>query len=149
MATQLLNTLHIHADDVPFVEVMPGLEIRVLHARPDEHFVVTEFRGAPGCRSGLHRHVTPAYAFTSAGQWGHDEEFEYHTGSYIFETPGDIHQYLNGPEAAQVYFLDTGDTELIDEGTLEVTGIMGLADKVDRYFEACEQAGLSRPNILR
>lgn len=144
-----LRTLHIHADDLPFVDYMPGLELRYLQARPEENISVVELRAAPGAMTGLHRHAAPVFGITTRGQWGHDTSYEYRPGSYIFETPGVVHRFMNGPEITQAYFISTGAYEPIDAETLEVVGATTMQDGVTAYFEACEAAGHPRPNILR
>jgi 2,4'-dihydroxyacetophenone dioxygenase len=154
-----LSTLHIHAADVPWVSQavasqsgkieVPGVESRVLHARPDEGFVVSSVRAGPGVVSALHRHIGPSFAYTIKGAWGHDTTYAYRADTYVFETPGVIHRFYSGHEpVTEVIFVVYATLELIDPESMEVTATATPRDVVDGYFAMCEAAGLPRPNIL-
>jgi 2,4'-dihydroxyacetophenone dioxygenase len=149
----LLKSLHVDSEAVPWV-VEPGLrtakvEMRVLHARPDEELYVTQVRAHPGSESSLHRHRGQAFAFTTKGMWGHDRTYPYRPGVYTYEMPGLVHQFLNGTEVSEVFFVSQGAVEFLNPAAIdEVVGTLTAADVVRGYFEACENAGLTRPNIL-
>lgn len=152
------KTLHIRADDVPWViqpggtvdeGYQPAVATRVLHSRPRDSFIVAQIRAEPGATTALHRHKAPAMGFTEQGAWGHDHNFSYRPGVYLFETPGVLHRFINGPETSVVTFLHTGDIEFVDVESRETTAILALDDIVRGYFEACEEAGFDRPNILQ
>jgi quercetin dioxygenase-like cupin family protein len=149
-----LTTLHIHGDDVPWVQIghieKGSVEMRVLHAPVSGEFLVTQARVGPGVVSSLHRHIGPAFAYTTLGRWGHDDTYAYRPGTYVFETPGVLHRFYSGQEPiTEVTFVSYATLEFIDPDTLEVIGTETPADPVRRYFEACEEAGLPRPNVLR
>lgn len=148
-ARQIDRTLHLASEDIPWVALSEDSELRVLHARPEEEFLATQFRAHPGAEHSLHRHTAPVFGFTSKGAWGHNRNYEYRPGSYIFETPGVAHKFLNGPGVSEVFFVAHGTIEFIDPATNEVSGSMTLAQMVDAYMAGCEKAGLPRPNILR
>lgn len=144
----LARTLHLAPDDLPWVPVGPGTELRIFHARPDEGFVATHFRAAPNAEQGLHRHLAPVFGYTIAGAWGHDRKYEYRPGTYVFETPGVVHQFLNGPGESEVFFINHGDLEFIDPSGKEVVRTFTLKDMVATYLSGCEELGKPRPNIL-
>jgi quercetin dioxygenase-like cupin family protein len=148
MQDALAETLHIATDDLPWVEISPGFEMRVVHARVDDGWVVTQIRAQPGVQQGWHRHRNNAFGYTTAGAWGHDENFEYRPGTYLFETPGVVHRFLNGPEVTEATFITFSDTEFVDLETNEVTSVVGLSDLVNAYLGGCEQRGLPRPRFL-
>src|SRR3546814_9309748 len=104
MEKELQKTLHLDSNDLPYAEVEDGIEFRILHARPEEGYYVTQLRVQPGYVGGLHKHSFSqgASGFTLKGAWGHDEQYLYRPGTYIFETPGVIHQLLNGPEESEI-----------------------------------------------
>jgi len=140
------STLHISDTDVPWIESAPGFEFRILQARLDDPLVVNELRAQPGVESPLHRHDTPVLAWTIEGAWGHDRRYLYRPGTYVYETPGVVHRFLNGPEVTVALFIQTGDLVNLEDGD---TGVLKtLAQRVSWYFEACETAGLPRPNVL-
>jgi hypothetical protein len=146
--TEVLKTLHIRVDEVPFVEVFPGVEHRVLQFRPENDLMVSELRAQPGASTSLHRHLAPVLGWTTQGAWGHDRTYSYRPESYIFETPGVLHQFLNGPELTRALYVTLGESELVDPESGEVTYRATLPDQFTGYLEACEAAGLPRPNVL-
>ena len=143
-----LSTLHIHSEDIPWVEFFDGVAVRILHARPSEDFVVTQIKAQPGAESGLHRHLKPVFGWTVSGHWGHDRNYEYRPGTYIFEPQGIIHKFLAGSEPVNAVFISHGTLEQIDPETLEVTQSISPAEYVEHYLTACEKAGHGRPPIL-
>lgn len=147
-ATDTLKTMHISCDDVPYVEMEAGLEYRMLQARPCENLAVTQIRAQPYASSQLHRHVAPVLGYTTMGSWGHDRSFEYGPGSYIYETPGVLHRFLNGPELTEALFISLGDMEYVDPETGEVIQSLSAETMVVAYLEGCEAAGRPRPNVL-
>jgi quercetin dioxygenase-like cupin family protein len=145
-----LWTSHINIEDVPFINTgVPGMEMRLLHYREDEEMSATQLRAAPFTVSGKHVHLAPAHAYTIAGSWGHDHNYEYVRGTYIFEPIGVVHQFFSGPEPVDAFFVAYGESQWIDEETGEVGGSIGIAAQVAHYFQQCEEQGLPRPNILR
>jgi quercetin dioxygenase-like cupin family protein len=144
-----LWTAHLNVKDVPWVESAPGMELRVVHYREDAQMLATQLRAAPGATSDKHRHLGPAHAFTTAGSWGHDDDYEYVPGSYIFEPVGVVHRFFGGPDGAEAFFLTYGESEWIDEETGEVAGALGARALAEQYFQLCEEQGLPRPNVLR
>src|SRR5690606_41087266 len=63
-------------------------------------------------------------------------------GTYIFETPGVIHQFINGPTVTEAVFVSTGDLELIDPESLELAGAATPAQILDQYVAKCEAIGV-------
>lgn len=147
MDRELLKTLHVHTDELPFVEFTPGTQTRLLQVRPSEGLVVTHIRAQPGAMSALHRHPEPVYGWTVAGQWGHDHQYLYRPGTYIFETPGVIHQFINGPTVTEAVFISTGELELIDPDTLELVASATPSQIGEQYVAKCEAIGVT-PKLL-
>jgi hypothetical protein len=147
-AAEVLKTLHIRVDEVPFVDVAEGLRMRILQFRPEASLLVEELEAQPGAESALHRHLAPVLGWTTTGAWGHDRSYSYRPDSYIFETPGVVHQFLNGPAITRALYIEFGDTELIDPGSGAVVSIAALSSRLPGYLETCEEAGLPRPNVL-
>jgi quercetin dioxygenase-like cupin family protein len=145
----LARTLHLDVGDVPWTPSGPGTELRVLHARPEESFIALQYRAQPGAETPLHRHKGLAFGFTIRGHWGHDRQYLYRPGTYLFETPEVVHQFLNGPEVTEAYFVNHGDLEMLDADGHEVAARFTITDMMNSYFQACESAEVTRPNILR
>ena len=149
MAQALARTLHLATDQIPWVPAgIEGSEQRLIHSCPDEGFVVTQLRAQPGIASGLHRHHAGVLAYTLKGAWGHDRRFEYTPGTYIFETPGVLHRFLNGPQVSEVLFINFSVIEMVDPSSKAVIATITPQDTANAYFEKCEELGISRPNVL-
>jgi hypothetical protein len=102
-----------------------------------------------GLGGTLHRHGGPVYGFTSEGRWGHDTNFDYRRGTYVYEVPGIIHRFMSGSDGpVQAFFVEYGGIEAIDEESFEPIVMLGVKERVALYFDSCEAAGLPRPNIL-
>lgn len=149
MAKELKKTLHIHSDELPWVQTCPGLESRFLQARVKDDFYVTQLRAQPGAVTALHRHPVQRGigGFTLKGAWGHDKRYLYRPGTYIFETPGVVHQFFNGPEVTEVVFFGEGISEFVNPGTLEVTSRVTAEMALQQYLDYCEERGV-KPHYL-
>jgi 2,4'-dihydroxyacetophenone dioxygenase len=143
-----LTTFHMHSDDIPWIEFLDGVSVRILHARLEDGVVVTQIRARPGAESGLHRHLGPVFGWTNSGQWGHNRDYEYRPGTYIFEPPGVIHKFLAGSEPVDAVYISHGTLEQIDPQTLEVTQTITPEAYVANYLAACDKAGIARPDIF-
>ncbi len=149
IAAELKKTLHINSEALPWVPMTAGLEQRVLQARPEVDWYVTQLRAQPFAQTRLHRHATARGigGFTLKGRWGHDKQYLYHPGVYIYETPGVVHQFFNGPEVSEVLFFGEGLTEFIDADTLDVSGVLTSEDQMAGYLERCQEQGIE-PRFL-
>ena len=144
----IVNTLHARFEDYPFVNLAPGIEIKLVHARLSQNLTVIQMRVQPFAKTGLHRHLAPQYGLTTMGAWGHDpHEFLYRPNSYICEPVGEIHRFHNGPDVSEAYFIRTGETESFDDKG-QLTGRQNAEGFLKIYLERCEAAGLRRPSIL-
>jgi 2,4'-dihydroxyacetophenone dioxygenase len=121
--TRAEGTLHIDAASQPYVEMEPGLEYRLLHVRASDQLVVTQIRAQPFAVSKLHRHLAPVFGLTQSGVWGHDDQYLYRPGTYVYETPGVLHRFMNGPQVTEATFISLGDMEYVDAASMSVTGV--------------------------
>ena len=144
-------TLHVATDDLPWGTTAPGFETRMIHCNLEEGFSVNQIRVQPGVEQGWHRHEAPIFAYTTAGAWGHNRKYEYRPGTYVFETPGVVHRFLNGPEVTEAFFISTGhaDAQFLDMTSGDVIRTVTQADLLEFYLHACEELGIPRPNVLR
>lgn len=143
------KTLEIDADTVPYVALEGGLEFRLLQVRPEERLVVSQVRAAPNAVSRLHRHRRAVYGYTTRGAWGHDDTVPYRPGTYVYETPGVVHRFVNGGAETEAVFISHGDMEYLDPDTLQVADVITPEVMLEAYLSKCADAGLPRPGILR
>ena len=150
MAKELDKTLHLDTEELPYVTTGPGMEVRMIHARPEDDFFVTQLRAAPNCSSGLHKHAfkkSGAAGYTLRGRWGHDHQYLYRPGTYVFETPDVVHQFFNGPEETEVLFFGDFAVDFVDPETLDVKATITSKQFMKRYLDLCANMGVT-PNYL-
>jgi 2,4'-dihydroxyacetophenone dioxygenase len=143
IAKELEKTLHIHSGELPFVDTGYGTETRLILARPKDRLYALQYRAQPGARSPLHKHQNAILGYTLKGRWGHDEQYLYRPGTFIFETPGVVHQFMNGPEVSEALFIGDMILDFVDPETLEVTGGLDGPAMLDGYIKKCKEKGLS------
>src|SRR3546814_14385557 len=49
------KTLHLDTEKIPYITMQPGMETRIIHARLEDNFFVTQLRAAPNVVSRLPR----------------------------------------------------------------------------------------------
>jgi quercetin dioxygenase-like cupin family protein len=150
MKALTISTLHTTFDGLPWVRSgAPGIEFRIVQARPSESLIVTQFRAQPGAKSGLHRHTGLVLGITTRGAWGHHpERFPYQVGSYISEPTGEPHCFYNGPEVSEATYVEIGCQENLDPVSGEVVSRSDHQASLDKYLAACQALGLARPPVL-
>lgn len=145
---ELEKTLHIHSHELPFVEAGFGTSHRILMARPVEGLFAIHLRAEPFAKSGLHKHHNHVMGYTIAGAWGHDDQGLYRPGTFIYETPGVIHQFVNGPEVSEAIFIGDPALDFVDPETLEVISSYNGRQMLDGYIAKCNDLGIT-PRFLQ
>jgi len=141
------------ADDtrIPWVTVLPGIELKVLRVVESTGIWVVRNRFAPGTSLKPHRHTDEVHAFTLAGSWRYAEYgVDYPAGTYVHEPAGSVHT-LTVPDTAAT----TADVVFVMQGANLVLGPAGDIVRVDDgpttlafYRMLCESLGLPPPAIL-
>ncbi len=151
-STDLPVALHVGAMDVPWVQnPTVDAQLRLLHVDPVNQMSVSHGLLAPGLSVGTHRHLGPVQMWTMSGSWVYREhEFVNRAGSYLFEPVGSVHTLAvpadnDGP--TEVLSIVYGDVEYLDPDG-NVLYVSNWQRTLDQYLEACEAAGLPRPNGL-
>jgi hypothetical protein len=61
-----------------------------------------------------------------------------------------VHQFFNGPKTTEALFINQGVLEFVDpDRTDKVIRTIHADEVVRTYYESCEAARLSRPNLLQ
>ena len=136
------------AYDVPFVELMEGVEVKMLRVGGEsgKYTLITRF--APGVELPKHRHFGEVHAYTITGRWQYKEyDWVAETGSYVYEPPNSTH-------TLQVPADNTGPTEVIfviDSGMVllgdndELLHIEDAWSLHEMYLGALEACGIPAP----
>jgi 2,4'-dihydroxyacetophenone dioxygenase len=138
-------------EELPWVEVWPGIQLKVLRVVESERIWVVRNRFAPGTSIEKHRHTGDVHGFTVSGSWRYAEYgIDYPAGTYIYEPAGSVHTLTvpaSEKEAADVVFVMRGENLVLgDDG--EVTRVDDGPTTLAYYRMVCESLGLPPPPVL-
>jgi 2,4'-dihydroxyacetophenone dioxygenase len=145
--------MHVGEDQVPWVPNLayPGTSMRLLQADVDAGVYAMAGRLPPGLAVGTHHHTGAVHMFTLSGAWGYREhDFVNRAGSYLYEPPGSIHTLFtpdDNPEVTETLTVVYGTTEYLDADGA-VIAVSDAATNLAAYYEACEAAGVPRPDAV-
>jgi 2,4'-dihydroxyacetophenone dioxygenase len=135
-------------EDVPFVELMEGVEIKILRVGGEsgKYTLITRF--APGIELPKHRHFGEVHAYTITGRW-HYKEYDWvaETGSYVYEPPNSTHTLQvpadNTTPTEVIFIIDSGMVILGDNDELLL--IEDAWSLHEMYLGALEARGIPAP----
>jgi 2,4'-dihydroxyacetophenone dioxygenase len=139
-------------DDLPWVDLGDGVEIKVLQVDLDNGTWIVRNRFAPGTVVQRHRHTGPVYAFTEQGSWFYAEYADdvNGPGSYLFEPTGSVHTLTvpaTNTEPTLVWFVVQGaNLNLAADGSVEM--VIDARTVLDVYVGFAEAAGLPTPQVI-
>lgn len=146
------HTLHLGADDLPFVAVGEGVELQLLHVDLSNGLWVNRTRLKPGASVISHKHAGPVYAVTLQGRWYYRESPEQvnTAGSYLFEPAGSVHTLQAAADQTEdtlAWFAIWGPNINLHE-TGEVHSILDARAVLQLYRSLCAAAGLSSEKLI-
>jgi 2,4'-dihydroxyacetophenone dioxygenase len=137
--------------EFPFVGIMDGVMVQVVHADIKAGLWVTRMRAQPGVTLQRHKHTGEVFAFTITGSWRYLEYPEINTvGSYLHEPAGSVHTLHVLPSnigITDVWFAIRGANMYLDDDG-KVTSVTDAASAVERYLQACADAGYPTPDVI-
>lgn len=142
------ESIHIGADDLPFVEIGNGSLLKVLQVKQGEGLWIIENVFQAGFEVQPHRHTGPVFGYTTSGAWKY-KEYDYvnRAGSFLYEPAGSVHTLQCIEDDTRVWFQMYGaNLDLDDAG--EITGVVDGATTLAFYLAACKEQGLGEPNVL-
>lgn len=151
MLNEAPTAIHRGDDELPWVDLGDGVELKVLQVNINHGLWVIRNRFAPGAAVQIHKHTGQVFAFTQSGSWKYLESAYVNTaGSYLYEPAGSIHT-LTVPEdndgLTDVWFAIYGaNLNLAADGSVETVIDAGLVR--DSYFALCEANGHPRPDVI-
>ena len=144
----LTESVHIGADDLPFVDIGDGSMLKVIQVKPEEGLWIVENIFKAGYEVDKHRHTGPIYAYTQSGAWRY-KEYDYvnRAGSFLYEPAGSEHTLMAVEDNTRVWFQMYGSNiNLDDDGN--ITSVVDGTVTLEFYLAMCEAEGLPRPNVL-
>lgn len=136
-----------HTEELPWAELAPGIEMKVLRVGGDSGRYTLMNRFAPGTVLPRHYHHGEVHAWTIAGTWGYEEyDWTASAGDYIYEPAGSVHTLTvpegGGPATIQ-FVIDKGLDFLDDDGN--VFHVENAETITQLYLDTLEAAGVARP----
>lgn len=142
---------HRAEKDLPFVEIMKGVAVQVVHADIKLGIWVTRMRAQPGVTLTRHKHTGEVFAFTLAGSWKYHEYPEINTaGSYLYEPPGSIHTLHvleSNVGVTDVWFAIRG-ANLYLNASDAIESMADATGALQRYLDACRATGHPIPDVI-
>jgi len=144
----LPESVHIAADDLPFVDIGDGSLLKVIQVKPEEGLWIVENIFKNGYEVDKHRHTGPIYAYTQSGAWCY-KEYDYvnRAGSFLYEPAGSEHTLQAIEDDTRVWFQMYGSNINLDADG-NITSVVDGRLTLDFYLAMCEEQGLPRPNVL-
>ncbi|MCB1039485.1 MAG: 2,4'-dihydroxyacetophenone dioxygenase family protein [Acidimicrobiales bacterium] len=143
--------LHRGEDELPFVEIEPGVELQLLQVDIPNGLWVIRNRFAPGTKVQKHKHTGQVFAFTQSGSWKYEEYPEVNrAGSYLFEPAGSVHTLIvpdTNTEVTDVWFAIYGANLNLDaDGNVDL--VIDAQLVLDFYLGLCAAAGVEDPPVI-
>ena len=110
------ESIHIGADDLPFVDLGDGSKLKVLQVKRGENLWIIENIFQAGYEVMRHRHTGPVFGYTTSGAWKY-KEYDYvnRTGSFLYEPAGSVHTLQCVEDDTRVWFQMYGSNVNLDE----------------------------------
>lgn len=145
------RALHRGASDLPYVRLLPGVDVQLQQVNLEQGLWVVRTRFDPGTTLPRHLHTGEVFAITFAGSWRYLEYQDVNTaGSYLYEPAGSthtIHVPATNVGQTDVWFAIRGANLDVDaEG--KVISVLDAKAVLDGYLALCEQAGYGRPPVI-
>ena len=145
------DTSVCRAGELPWAELAPGIEIKVLRTGEGSGRYTLMNRFAPGTVLPTHYHHGEVHAFTLDGEWGYQEyDWTARAGDYIHEAAGSVHTLTVAADAAgpaTIQFVIEAGLDFLDEDG-QVFHVEDAASITALYVDTLAAAGVEPPSIL-
>jgi len=142
------TAVHLGEQEIPFVDMGGGNQIRVLQVREKESLWIIENVFQAGFEVMTHRHTGPVWGYTKSGAWKY-KEYDYvnRAESFLYEPANSVHTLQCIEDDTRVLFHMYGmNLNLDDQGN--VVSVSDGAGTLAFYLDMCDKQGLPRPNVL-
>jgi len=142
------EAIHFGADDLPFIDIGDGSQLRVLQVKRGEGLWIIENIFQAGYEVEKHKHTGPVWGYTTSGAWKY-KEYDYvnRAGSFLYEPAGSVHTLQCVEDNTRVWFQMYGSNINLDADD-NITSIVDGQLTLDFYLAMCEEQGLPRPSVL-
>lgn len=142
------RAVHVGNDDLPFVDIGGGNQLKVLQVRAHEGLWIIENIFQKGFELPPHRHTGPVYGYTVSGAWKY-KEYDYinRAGSFLYEPAGSVHTLQCIEDETRVWFQMYGaNLDLDADGN--VVAVQDGPGTLAVYNLLCDAAGLPKPSVV-
>ena len=147
-----VDTLHVAEDDLAFVPIAEGVEVKVVHVDLKQGVWIVFNRFHPGAKIPAHYHSGQVYAVTLQGEWFYKESPEAvnKPGSYLFEPAASKHTLMVPKDqdgTTVVWFAVYGvNVQLDEDGELDM--IVDAGTMMNGYRMLTQMMGLSSDKMI-
>ena len=139
---------HLGADDLPFIDIGDGSQLKVLQVKSGEGLWIIENIFQAGYEVDKHRHTGPVWGYPVSGAWRYKEhDYVNRAGSFLYEPAGSVHTLQCIEDNTRVWFQMYGSNINLDADD-NITSVVDGQVTLDFYLAMCEEQGLPRPNVL-
>lgn len=144
----LPEAVHIGRDELPYIDIGDGSQLRVLQVKPKEGLWIVENIFQAGYEVDTHKHTGPVWGYTRSGAWKY-KEYDYvnRAGSFLYEPAGSVHTLQCIEDDTQVWFQMYGSNINLDADG-NITSVVDGALTLEFYLGMCEELGLAKPPVL-
>ncbi|MCX2745435.1 2,4'-dihydroxyacetophenone dioxygenase family protein [Mangrovivirga sp. M17] len=148
----LAHATHIGENDLPFIEVGPGMKLKLLMVDLANGLWVTRILFEPGAEVNKHYHTGPVLAFTVSGEWYYKEypKDRNKRGSFLYEPAHSLHTLtvpVTNKEVTEVCFSVVGSNLNVDEND-EVESVTDANSVLEAYKQLCGEQKISSDKLL-
>lgn len=146
------ETLHVGADELPWMEAGDGSALQLLHVDLAQGLWISKTRVPPGYKVPTHYHTGLVFAVTLQGRWFYAEtpEAVNSPGSYLFEPAGSRHTLCTPPDQEGdtiAWFAIYGANINLDAEN-KITSVIDARAALEIYQGYCEALGLDISKLI-
>lgn len=146
------ETMHVGAEEAPWMEAGDGSAIQLLHVDLTQGLWISKSRIPPGHKVIKHYHTGIVFAVTLQGRWFYAEtpDAVNSPGSYLFEPAGSLHTLCTPAEQKGdtiAWFAIYGANINVDEGG-QIVSVFDARAVLEIYRGYCEALGLDMSKVI-
>ncbi len=142
------EAMHIGNDDLPFVDIGDGSQLKVLQVRANEGLWIIENIFMAGYEVDMHKHTGPVFGYTQSGAWKY-KEYDYvnRAGSFLYEPAGSVHTLTCIEDNTRVWFQMYGSNINLDADG-NITSVVDGPLTLQFYLALCAEMGHPNPPVI-
>ncbi len=103
----------VQADKLPWLPLAAGIAVRVLRLAPSGEGYAVMIRAEPGGVLPRHRHLEESEIYIVSGNGTHPQLGDFHTGDYICEEKGAVHDEVHFTQETVLLMVSRGPSAFL------------------------------------